>query len=227
MLKGFLYHWRTKPTLAGLTHRYDKKAVKWHSFLQQKNYLNCYEQLLKNVFKKYPVKVSGAIQVLDVGAGSGGFSVSLCNVYKKMQRRAQLNFELLDASSAMLNEASLLMSQQPFSFTTNCSDVNALANSDKCYDFILCAHLLEHCAQPLAVLKILCSRLNKHGVLVLVVSKPHWCTVLLQLIWQHRAYSKESFVEALNTVGFNQVTAIEFDQSPPKFTSVGYIAKLN
>lgn len=217
----------TKLTLARMTHRYDKKAANWHAFLQNKNYLGCYEHLLKNALKQYPVQVVGRAQVLDVGAGSGGFSVSLCNVYKQEWPQAQLGFELLDISAAMLNEASLLMRQQPFPFKTYCSDAQALPPSDKRYDFILCAHLLEHCTEPVAVLKSLCVRLSEQGVLVLVVSKPHWCTALLQLIWQHQAYRKNSFVKLLYRAGFNQVTAIDFDQSPPKFTSIGYIAKLN
>jgi len=217
----------TKPTLTRLTHRYDKKAANWHAFLHHKNYLGCYEYLLKNAFKQNPVQEATKAQVLDVGAGSGGFSVSLCNVYKTMWPQAQLDFELLDISAAMLKQASLLMRQQPFTFKMHCSDVQALEHSDKRYDIILCAHLLEHCPQPLSVLKSLCSRLSEQGVLILVVSKPHWCTVLLQLIWQHQAYPKDSFVALLHMAGFSQVSAIDFDQSPPKFTSVGYIARLN
>jgi len=217
----------TKPTLTRLTHRYDKKAANWHAFLQHKHYLDCYESLLKNTFKQYPVQVAARTQVLDVGAGSGGFSVSLCNVYKNMWPQAQLDFELLDISAAMLKEASLLMRQQPFPFKTHCNDVQVLERGDKRYDIILCAHLLEHCTQPLSVLKSLYSRLSEQGVLVLVVSKPHWCTTILQLIWQHKAYPKDSFVTLLHMAGFRQVSVIDFDQSPPKFTSVGYIAKFN
>jgi len=216
-----------KPTLARLTYRYDKKATNWHAFLQHKNYLGCYEYLLKKALKQYPAHGAGTVQVLDVGSGSGGFSVSLCNVYQQMWPHAQLSFELLDISAAMLNEASLLMRQQPFPFKTHCSDVQALTPSDKRYDLILCAHLLEHCSEPLSVLTALRARLSQHGVLVLVMSKPHWCTALLQLIWQHQAYRKDSFVQLLHIAGFGQVSAIDFAKSPPKFTSVGYVATLN
>ena len=212
----------SKPSQRDLVGRYDKNASNWQQFLQEKHYISAYEQVIDSALPSFPLEPKQTLSVLDAGAGSAGFSLALCNVIHNHRIDQKLRFELLDPSRKMLSEAHNTMSTQPFSFTLTEGDIRSLSLSSHHYDLILCGHVLEHCVEPLTMLRILVSVLNEQGVLVLAVSKPHWCTAMLQILWRHSAFKKNEVINLLHHSGLTQSIAVDFTKGPPKFTSHGY-----
>jgi len=203
-----------------LVTRYDQTASTWHKSLQEKNYICAYELTIQEAITKFHTLNKGQhLSVLDAGTGTGGFSIALCNVM-----HAKISFDLLDPSKEMLRIAKKKIATKHQSSTQILADINHLKSSKKSYDIILCAHVIEHCADPLNALGTLRSVLREDGIIILAVSKPHWCTILLQFIWRHQSYKPNTFTTMLRNVGFKNVHITKFKKGPPRFTSSGYTA---
>ncbi len=213
-----------RPDLSHLVEHYDNAAWRWHGFVQDKHYVQAYERLLGHVVDLFPGTVQGRISVLDVGAGSAGFSLALCRVIESKCLDAKPEFVLLDPSAGMLDQALLCMDQYDYPVKSCQSTAEDLKACAQTYDLILCGHVIEHCKDPAEVLTILSGVLNPDGMLVMSVSKPHWCTWMLQVIWRYRCYRVEEFHALLRGAHFKTIGSLGFVKGPPKFTSYGYFA---
>ncbi|EPJ50226.1 MAG: hypothetical protein OFPI_20510 [Osedax symbiont Rs2] len=210
----------SKPSCDELARRYDKIAANWHATLQANHYLSAYQQVIGEAINSFEFNfTSTPLSVLDAGAGTGGFSIALSKLL-----HLELSFELLDLSPEMLNIAQQQLHHCGYSCTLINSDINALQHSRKRYDLILCGHVIEHCADPQAALQTLSSLLSEDGIIILAVSRPHWCSRLIQLSWGHQTYPKATFIKMLHSAGLSKVYATRFNKGPPKFTSYGYYA---
>ena len=210
----------SKRSYDDLISRYDRAAANWHASLQANHYIGAYQQVICEALHCAEFNPFDAtLSVLDAGAGTGGFSLALCNLLN-----TEMTFDLLDPSLEMLDIAQQQLRNRGYLCRLINRDINALQNSQQRYDLILCGHVIEHCTDPHAALRQLSRVLSDHGIIILAVSRPHWCTRLIQMIWGHQAYQKSTFINMLHSAGFSRTCAIRFNKAPPKFTSHGYFA---
>ena len=193
-----------------LIRRYDRAASGWQRGIERLGYLAAYQLMI-------PPDATLAC-VLDAGCGTGAFAGALL--------RAGLQpecLDLLDPSAAMLAHASTRMTahHQPHTLLHRPLDGPPPAQR---YDLILCAHLIEHFADPAEPLRLLHAMLAPGGHLALVTSRPHWCTTLVRLRWRHRALPAATVANALGAAGFTAIRRIAFTHGPPARMSHGFVA---
>jgi 2-polyprenyl-3-methyl-5-hydroxy-6-metoxy-1,4-benzoquinol methylase len=206
---------------SSLAQRYDRAAKKWHKTLLNNGYLDAYADLIRASLAELPVlKNSTALSVLDAGAGTGGFSLVFCETVMGSK-----SVDLLDISKNMLEIAAGNHRLRGQPTQGICAAIHDLEPGTKRYDVILCAHVIEHCANPVDALTSLHALLAPGGVLILSMSKPHWCTAILRLLWGHKAWAATAATNMLNKAGFSEPDVHPFKSGPPKFTSLGYIAR--
>jgi ubiquinone/menaquinone biosynthesis C-methylase UbiE len=195
-----------------LAARYDAAAKGWQGKIAPLGYPAAYVELVQQ-----PGRLDAAqLDVLDAGAGCADFSSAFVR-----GQGAPKSLTLLDISADMLKAAGKRLDVEVTCVTGDIESCEA----SQAFDVILCAHVIEHCDEPLAALKVLHRALRPGGWLLLVASKPHWCTALIRLIWRNKAFHPEKMRGLLLAAGFEQVEAKGFNSGPPSRTSMGYIAK--
>lgn len=203
-----------------LAARYERAAAGWHEKIARLGYLTAYEQVCAHLASGHAAAYAGrAVRVLDAGAGTGGLTLAFARRWPGPVEAA-----LLDLSAAMLDRAGRHLAAAGLDSRAICAPVSREAVRPGAYDVILCSHLVEHLDDPVDALTTLRAGLAPAGVLLLVASKPHWCTSLLRIIWRHRALRETAVLELLATAGFREVERFPFAAGPPSRTSMAYIA---
>lgn len=198
-----------------LAARYDTEAGGWHKMLRRLGYDAAYDQLCDAASG-----LGSASTILDAGCGSGALSLAA--------RRAGASgarFTLLDPSAKMLADAAKRLA--PAAPDVMQMKVEGLLDHAGQYDAILCAHVIEHCDDPVLALRAMRSVLAPGGVLALSVSKPHWCTAIVRWKWGSKAYHEAAVHDMLTTAGFSDITSVPYVKGPPSRTSKGYVAYAN
>jgi len=203
-----------------LARRYDAIAHKWHDAIRRLGYIGAYAGLIRHAGPVLETIPGRSLSVLDAGAGTAAFSLAFSDAAARDAR-----FAVLDISAKMLAAARARLEARDRHARTIHGRISDAAPGEAPYDVILCAHVIEHCEDPRAILKALRSRIAPHGALLLVVSKPHWCTALLQLWWRHRSYDAQAVAGMLEEAGFAAPETYAFTQGPPQRMSLGYIAR--
>jgi 2-polyprenyl-3-methyl-5-hydroxy-6-metoxy-1,4-benzoquinol methylase len=199
---------------------YDAAAVTWHSTVARLGYLDAYSLLTRHaMINAVRISASSDLTVLDAGVGSGAFSLSFARTWGRIPV-----VDILDVSPAMLRiaQSNLATNRIPARMLDGSVEVGIPDHLS--YDVILCAHVVEHTPDPGRALARLRCALNPNGVLLLVASKPHWCTWILRWKWGHRAFTEGEMRQLLDCAGFWRVDTIAFAKGPPSRTSMGYIA---
>ncbi len=203
-----------KPSLVSL---YDRFAPTWHACIARMGYLDAYRQLVA----AHPVRPGGnVIRILDVGTGSGGLALCFAEA-----TAAPLDLDLLDPSAAMLDTATKTLARSGRRARTIQAGIGTPQVQDHRYDVVLCAHVIEHCPDPVAALRWISRVMAPGGALVLSVSKPHWCTALVRWKWGHKAYEPDDVRSMLTAAGFSDIVAVPFKAGPPSRMSCGYRAR--
>jgi ubiquinone/menaquinone biosynthesis C-methylase UbiE len=210
---------------AALVRRYDRVAGRWHSRIASLGYPAAYTALAMHAEVQLQHATAGTDHpsILDVGAGSGAFSLAFAEQFIRRKPAGSLQFTLLDPSQAMLNEARLRLDAAGLRTECFCAALETLPQTST-FDVILCSHVIEHLTDAANGLRIIRRMLRAGGVALLVISKPHWCTTLLRHIWGHRHFSHQQVEAMLTAAGFAEVISMPFLRGPPSRTSVGYIA---
>jgi 2-polyprenyl-3-methyl-5-hydroxy-6-metoxy-1,4-benzoquinol methylase len=228
MALSILNNMRAREVLPGLIRRYDRIADRWHRAMRKQGYIAAYVDLAQSTIPPFLAERTGPIAVLDAGTGSGGFAVALCQALKNAHiRDHNISIDLMDMSNKMLDAATENLKKTGHTTRRICADIATLNPDRKRYDIILCAHVIDHCPDPVEILHKLHAALAPGGIILFAVSKPHWCTALLQLKWGHHAYSAEQFIALSTDAGFTETRAFAFKKGPPKHTSFGYITRHN
>ncbi|MEM8812754.1 MAG: class I SAM-dependent methyltransferase, partial [Pseudomonadota bacterium] len=181
---------------------YDRCADRWHAMLDRLGYLAAYRQLALQADPFLPDR-SQAFALLDVGTGSGALAAAFLNAGPRKAR-----VTLLDSSPAMLRTATTTLRDMGIVCSPMHGDVGGNVLGTDGYDLVLCGHVLEHCEDPEASLAWLLDRLSATGLLVLVVSKPHWCTSLVRWRWRHRAFPHDRMEAMIARVGGRRIASI-------------------
>lgn len=199
-----------------LAARYDAASARWQEIISPLGYPAAYGELISRL-GKIDAKT---LDVLNAGAGSAAFSSAF------IARHGTPNsLTLRDISADMLREAKRYLRGSGVEAKCVIGDIESLKKARE-YNLILCAHVIEHCPAPIMALKALRRALRPEGALVLVVSKLHWCTALIRLIWRSKAFRPKKMQALLAAAGFDRIKTYEFTTGPPSRTSMGYIAIL-
>lgn len=201
-----------------LAEAYDRAAATWHATISKFGFVEAYEDLLSLAGQRLPADRIRDLKVLDAGAGTAAFSLAFSRLF------ACPSFDLLDLSPEMLERGAQTLAAQGLTSDRLCCDIRDLPARPKRYDVILSAHLIEHVGDINEALAAMRSALAPGGLLVLAVSKPHWCTALVRMRWGHRAYRPAEMRAHLHANGFDAVDTYSFASGPPKRLSAGYIA---
>ncbi|QFT31096.1 Ubiquinone/menaquinone biosynthesis C-methyltransferase UbiE [Labrenzia sp. THAF82] len=196
-----------------LAERYEKGADRWALTLERLGFPAAYRFL----FSKLGLTVHDK-DVCDVGTGCGDFAAALFEVSGQAR-----SLTLVDPSSTMLQKACRrlrLAGRQLRSLPVRLDELT----SDKTYDLILGAHVLEHLEDPEHGLRHLLELLKPGGRLVLSVSKPHICQWFIWLRWRHRWYHEDDVCDLLRRAGFQSIEVHRFPNGVPSRCSHAYSA---
>jgi ubiquinone/menaquinone biosynthesis C-methylase UbiE len=202
-------------TLRGL---YDAAAHSWQGGLERLGYPDAYADLMRRAVPDiYSVPMG---QVLDVGTGTGAFADAWLAHAGGADR-----LDLLDMSDPMLQAAQRRLTGKAHRISLLHAMLGDASVPDAAYDVVLCAHVVEHVPNPQQALRWLGARLRPGGVLILAVSRPHWCTALIRARWGNSANAPTRFESLLQDAGLQDVAILPFPAGPPSRTSCGYAAR--
>lgn len=197
-----------------LNDRYAKAAPRWSDKMRLLGYYDGYLGFLSHLERR---DVSGS-HVIDVGAGTGAMAEAFVSV-----NGPAATLTLLDPAGGMLDHASAALAARGFTAETRVTGLDSTVEGQ--YDVLLAAHVIEHFADPAAALADM-RRLARPGArLWLVVSKPHWCNVLIWFKWRHRTFQQAEIGRMLEAAGFDVERLYDFPAGPPSRTSFGVVAR--
>jgi 2-polyprenyl-3-methyl-5-hydroxy-6-metoxy-1,4-benzoquinol methylase len=204
-----------------LVERYDRAARTWHNQISKLGYLKAYGDLVDHAQSQFSAcRHHRALRVLDAGAGTAGFALAFARAFA-----GPSDLCLLDPSPKMLDAARTRLFGEGIAAQCVTGDVSGLKSMSGNFDVVLCGHVIEHTTDPADSIRCLHQALAESGVLLLSVSKPHWCTRLLRLKWGHRSFDENQVAGWLRDAGFATVETFAFASGPPSRTSHGYIAR--
>ena len=193
--------------------RYDDAAPRWGDKMRTLGYYDAYLGFLSEP----AAFVLSKERVIDVGAGTGAFAEAWIAVHG-----APSELTLLEPSSVMLTRARAALDRRGVEPRIAQSILGETELEPS--DVVLAAHVIEHCPDPLNALRQMRDLLVPGGQLRLVVSKPHWCNVIIWLQWRHRTFQRDEIVTLVEQAGFDIDQVYSFPSGPPSRTSRGIAA---
>ncbi|WP_299725229.1 class I SAM-dependent methyltransferase [uncultured Tateyamaria sp.] len=195
-----------------LARIYDAAETGWQDGISKLGFLDAYTDLMAHS----PAPEPAHPKLMDVGTGTGAFAQAWINAHGHPRA-----LTLTDISPAMLKAAK---SRMPEARTIN-APLGATLPDVPAQDVVLCAHVIEHLSDPRAALRWLHDQLAPGGLLIMAISKPHWCTALVRWRWGNAAFAPSQTRTMLEQAGFTDITTHPFRAGPPSRVSCGYIAR--
>jgi trans-aconitate methyltransferase len=195
------------------TMHYNAAAPGWHDRISALGYPDAYRTAIAMLCPP----CAQARRVMDVGCGAGDFALAYLR-----QRAAPDVLTLLDPAAAMLHEAATRlegMAAETLLLPIPLADLQPYPTQD----LILCAHAIDHCADPVQAIRTLGQALARHGAMILIVTKPHWCTWITRRLWRHLSHSPDAMLEAIVAAGLVCRADTGFAKGPPRRTSHAYL----
>lgn len=202
----------------GLIARYDAAAPYWGRRLERLGFPAAYRSIMARALHHHALP-PGRIAATDLGTGDGAFAEAL-----RDHLGPRLSLTLLDRSAAMLRAAEKRLGATAARFVLGDLESPALLPGSQ--DIVTAAHLLEHLPDPDAALARMASLLKPGGLLILAVSRPHWCSYLVWLGWRHRRFRQAEMRAALGRAGFADLESWPLPAGPPRRLSLAYAARL-
>ncbi len=196
-----------------LDRKYDKAAPGWADKMRLLGYFDAYLGFLS----ADPQAGLGR-SALDIGSGTGAFAEARAVV------QPEGRITLLEPSARMLQLGRAALLWRGITAETAQFRLEDFQPTSR-FDCLLAAHVLEHCADPVAALRRMRDLAKPGATLWLVVSKPHWCNAIIWLQWRHRTYRPEAVADMLKQSGWALQVECSFPAGPPSRTSRGYRAR--
>jgi ubiquinone/menaquinone biosynthesis C-methylase UbiE len=200
-----------------LIARYEAAAPTWGRRLAQLGFPAAYRVIMAEALRRLPPS-RGPLAAVDLGAGDGAFSEPLVDLLGP-----RLSLTLVDRSPAMLRAAEVRLGPRRARMIVG--DAASLPLPAGSQDIVIAAHLLEHLPDPEAALVRVRGLLKPGGLLVLAVSRPHWCSHLVWLGWRHRRFREAEVRRALTHAGFADLNCWQPPAGPPRRLSLAYAAR--
>jgi ubiquinone/menaquinone biosynthesis C-methylase UbiE len=192
---------------------YNAAAAGWQTRVAALGYPDAYRAAIATLL---PANTA-VHRLMDAGCGAGDFAAAYLHL-----RHAPDVLTLLDPAAAMLHQAATRL--------TGAADETLLLQMQlqdlppyPAQDLILCAHVIDHCADPVQAIRTLGHALARHGAMILIVTKPHWCTWITRKLWRHHSHTPEAMLQAVVAAGLICRRDIGFAAGPPRRTSHAYL----
>ena len=160
-----------------------------------------------------------AESVADVGCGTGDLAAAMC-----IRCGPPETLMLIDGSQSMLHAAS-----DGLRFIAQTIDTrHALlqdVSTERTYDLVLCAHLIEHIPDSVGAVKDLAEMITPRGHMLLLVSRPHWCNWVIWLRWRHKWFSEAKMRTMAEEAGLETLSCFHLHSGPPRRTSFAYLMR--
>jgi ubiquinone/menaquinone biosynthesis C-methylase UbiE len=195
------------------TIHYNLAAATWHDRISALGYPDAYSTAIMMLCPP-------CLQVrrlMDVGCGAGDFA----RAYLRL-RGAPDVLTLLDPAAAMLHEAATRLkgaAAETLLLPMPMADLPPYPSQD----LILCAHAIDHCPDPIQAIRTLGQALAPRGAMILIVTKPHWCTWITRRLWRHRSHTPDAMLQAIVAAGLVCCRDTGFAKGPPGRTSHAYL----
>ncbi len=201
------------PRPRDLHARYNAAAAGWHRKMDSLGYPAAYATAIARLCPQGMT----AHRVMDIGCGAGDFAAA----YLKTRPRPDV-LTLADPAAAMLHEAGVRLrgaADQVLLLQTAIDDLPTHPSQD----LILCAHVIDHCPDPVHAIRALARGLTPNGAIILIATKPHWCNRLIHMIWRHRSHTPARILQAIAAAGLVCPRDMGFASGPPRRTSHAYL----
>jgi len=188
-----------------LANLYDQRAGDWDMDLSHLRVEDAYKQALAPVLSD----LRPGARLLDCGIGTGAFSAAVL-------RSLPFNLDIhgVDISPDMIDQAGARLERLGVEPTLHVSDASALDYEDESFDWVICAHMLEHLADPQAALAEMVRVLRPGGRLVVCVTRNSWFGRHIQLNWRTWAVSKTQAEDWLVKADLRHVTFLKPKNRP-------------
>jgi ubiquinone/menaquinone biosynthesis C-methylase UbiE len=196
-----------------LRARYNAAAANWHGKMHALGYAAAYRTAIAQLCPPGQT----IHRVMDVGCGAGDFAAA----YLHIRPRPDV-LTLADPAAAMLHEAGARLhgaANQVLLLDEALDDLPVHPSQD----LILCAHVIDHCPDPVHAIRALARGLTPGGAIILIATKPHWCNQLIRPIWRHRSHTPDQILQAVVAAGLVCPRDMGFASGPPKRTSHAYL----
>lgn len=200
-----------------LTARYDTAAPHWGRRLEWLGFPVAYRAIVAQALALLALP-SGRLDAVDLGSGDGAFAEALAD-----HLGHRLSLTLLDRSPAMLRAAEARLG--PGRAGPVVGDLHTADLPVGSFDLVTAAHLVEHLPDPLAALARMARLLRPGGVLILTVSRPHWCSRIVWLTWRHRRFHEAEMRALLGKAGYVDLHTWRPATGPPRRLSLAYAAR--
>lgn len=189
--------------------------------VERLGYLSAYRALARHAAATHAgLLATNDLTVLDVGTGSGALALALGEA---LGNRVRL--DLVDPSAPMLSAAERLLATGGLRARLIHGTAEDVVAPPGGYAVVAFAHVIEHLPDPVGALVSMRRLLRPGGLMIAVISKPHWCSRLVWLRWRHRSFPQYEALACLDQAGLHEVGVFPFAAGPPSRTSLGYLAR--
>ncbi|MFN8491538.1 MAG: class I SAM-dependent methyltransferase [Caldilineaceae bacterium] len=195
---------RTQPTQTELVTLYNQVAPSWHNAVHRLGYDQAYAHLFDRLQSEQRLPLPQAAQVLDCGIGTGMLSLALHQVSGQ-----PLQLHGIDISPQMLHVARDLFQQAGVTAQLDCRDTHHLLYPANHFNLVMCAHMLEHVADPAAVLAEMTRVLRPGAPLLVIITANSLFDTLLRFKYRHAHLCPAQIADWMRTAGLQEVRFYE------------------
>ncbi|WP_421726314.1 class I SAM-dependent methyltransferase [Bauldia sp.] len=197
-----------------LENRYDEAASWWGGAMAKLGYRTAYTDLARRALGDRFFAT-----IADVGTGSGDLAAAVCDTRQPPDRLV-----LADSSSRMLDQATRALAGRAAVVDGHFGPLDAIPDRDA-FDLVLAGHVIEHLTDPEAAVRRLADLVKPGGLMLLIVSRPHWCQWLIWLRWRHRWFAAGKVRRMIAGAGLEAPEILPLSHGPPSRTSLGYLVR--
>jgi ubiquinone/menaquinone biosynthesis C-methylase UbiE len=210
---------RVHPTPQQLSQTYNRAASWWHQHLRLLGYGYAYRAMWRSLKNTGMLSLwKDNSHICDCGIGTAALSLSLVQTL-----HSSLQITGIDLSSEMLNIAHQKLDQANVSHHLCHGNVSQIPFSDRSFNGVISAHMLEHLPDPSQGLKEMVRVLHPGAPLVLVVTRAGLLGSLIEWHWGNRCFTLEELSALMQEAGLVNLQLIQFPIGLARFSSIACI----
>lgn len=183
---------------------YDACAPQWHSKVGRLGFPLAYREVLRDATSGLQIDDEAPVKVLDCGVGTGALSLALAS-----EINGAFELSAVDISPLMLGEASANLRHAGVGCRAELADIAALPYASESFDFVMCAHALEHLAEPEKALAEMHRVLKPGGRLLLVTTRKSLFGTFVHLKWRTHRFDAAMVQRHLRQRGLEDLTTLQ------------------
>lgn len=214
-----LNRWETPPSIDKLRSIYDSSAYQWQEKLSRLGQLQNYQRLFESQAvqnRLHPLDQSS--KILDCGIGTGAFSLALLETTDH-----PIHISGVDISAPMLAQAQQNLETRCTTLDLRRGNIRQLPFADESFDAVIFAHVLEHMANPIAILHEMVRVLKPGAPLIGSVTRKGLGQVLMSLRWHNRGYAPSQLDTFLKAAELETVSAFDYGTGWSKWMCIAVV----